>query len=139
MRQATQPPSWWNRDDESAWERVKEAFRRDWEQTKHDFGGDEPDLKQDVGDTVSQAIGKQPIPPPDQPNFEAYEPAYRFGYAARRQYGDTHPEWNEQLEAQLRTDWETTYADPDEDWEQYQSAVRRGWEYEGDTEKTRVL
>ena len=39
-------PTWWNRDYDSGWDRVKEAFRRDWDQTKHDFGGDEPDLNQ---------------------------------------------------------------------------------------------
>jgi hypothetical protein len=139
MQKIARDPGWWSQDHASAWERVREAFRRDWEQTKHDFGGDAPDLEQDADDTVSQAVGKQPIPPPRQPNFEADEPAYRFGYGARRQYGDTYPEWNDQLQSRLRTDWETTYPGADEDWIQYQSAVRRGWEYEGDTEKTRVL
>jgi hypothetical protein len=139
MVQKVREPGWWNPEHDSAWERVREAFRRDWEQTKHDFGGDEPDLKQSVGDTVSQAAGRQPIPPRDKPSFEANEPAYRFGYGARRQYGHTHAEWNDQLEDQLRTDWEATYAADDERWEQYQSAVRRGWEFEGDTERTRVV
>jgi hypothetical protein len=139
MRANARGPSWWNQEHDSAWERVREAFRRDWAQTKHDFGGDEPDLKQNVGDTVSQAAGRQPIPPGDQPSFEAREPAYRFGYGARRQYGKTHAAWDDQLEAQLRSDWTATYAADDERWEQYQSDVRRGWEYEGDTERTRVV
>lgn len=131
-------PRWWNQEHESAWERVKEAFRRDWEQTRHDFGGDAPDLDQDVDDTLSQALGKQPIPPITQANFEAYEAASRFGFAARRQYGHTYPKWDDQLESRLREDWESTYPDPYEGWEQTQSAVRRGWEYEGDTEKTQL-
>jgi hypothetical protein len=139
MRQATRDPSWWTPDHASAWERVKEAFRRDWEQTKHDLGGAEPDLVQDVDDTVKQAVGKQPIPPQNRPNFEDHEPAYRFGYGARRQYGNTYREWNDDLASRLQSDWKATNPDPDEDWQQYQSAVRRGWEYEGDTEKTRVL
>src|SRR5689334_6635492 len=86
-------PSWWNRDYDSGWDRTKEAFRRDWEQTKHDFGANAPDLKQDVGDTVAQATGRQPMPAPNQPSpesprkFDDYEPAYRFGYGARRHYG----------------------------------------------------
>jgi hypothetical protein len=48
-----------------------EALKRDWEQTKHDFNkkaGEE--LNQDVGDTVGQATGKKPIPPPSVPNSE---------------------------------------------------------------------
>src|SRR5581483_8090792 len=49
-------PAWWNDGHASAWERVKEAMRRDWEQTKHDLhlkGGHE--LNQGVKDTVKQA------------------------------------------------------------------------------------
>src|ERR1700750_1006454 len=79
---------WWSADDDSSWSKVKEAFRRDWEQTKHDFGSDTArDLNQDVPDTVKQAAGKQPTPPSNTPNFEDYEPAFRFGHGARRYYG----------------------------------------------------
>lgn len=139
MAQTTQMPSWWNQEHDSAWERVREAFRRDWDQTKHDFGGSEPDLNQDAGDTARQAAGRQPIPSRGRPTFEAREPAYRFGYSARRQYGKTRTAWNAQVEDQLRTDWQATYAADDQRWEQYQNDVRRGWEYEGDTEKTRTV
>jgi hypothetical protein len=135
MRQTLQNPSWWTQEHSSAWDRVKEAFRRDWEQTKHDWGGDEPDLKQDVNDTVAQAAGKKPIPPPHQPNYDEVEPAVRFGYGARRQYGRTYPAWNSQLESQLRSDWQATYLGMD--WDRYNTGVRRGWDYEGDTERTR--
>ena len=48
-----------------------EAMKRDWEQTKHDFNkksGEE--LNQDADDTVGQAVGKKPIPPPGVPNME---------------------------------------------------------------------
>jgi len=45
------------------------ALERDWEQTKHDLNKNKgKDLKQDIGDTVGQATGKKPIPPPDLPN-----------------------------------------------------------------------
>ena len=56
------PPRWWNRQHDSAWNRVKGAFRRDWRQTQHDFGGSEPDLNQNVDDTVGQAMGTRPLP-----------------------------------------------------------------------------
>ncbi len=46
-----------------------EAMRRDWEQTKADLPGLEgEDLDQDVDDTIKQATGKEPVPPPDMPN-----------------------------------------------------------------------
>lgn len=50
--------------------KVKEALKRDWEQTKHDITRKGPDLDQDVGDTVKQAAGKEPIPPPSMPNIK---------------------------------------------------------------------
>ena len=42
-------PNWWSKEYDSAWDRVKAAFRRDWEQTKHDFGGDAPDPRRSRG------------------------------------------------------------------------------------------
>jgi len=40
-------PTWWNAEYESGWDRVKAAFKRDWDQTKHDMGANEPDTDQD--------------------------------------------------------------------------------------------
>ena len=69
----TQRPQWWNDKHTSTWDRVKAALQRDWEQTKADFSSDRPDLNQEIGDTLKQSAGKQPIPPlsvktrPDDP------------------------------------------------------------------------
>jgi hypothetical protein len=123
-------PEWWNTENDSAWERVKAAFKRDWDQTKHDFGGDEPDTNQDVDDTIKQAAGKQPIPPRRQPTYEDVEPAYRFGYGARSHYGKQYSSWDDKLEAQLRRDWESSYAGTS-DWPTTRQAIRKGWEYRG--------
>jgi hypothetical protein len=121
-------PKWWNEEHESAWGKVKAAFKRDWDQTKHDFGGKQPDTDQDVDDTVKQAVGKQPIPPRGQPTYEEREDAYRFGYGARLQYGDSHRQWGQGLEGQLEHDWRETYTD--REWRDYRDAVRRGWDYQ---------
>src|SRR5712671_7931576 len=115
-------PKWWTNEHESSWDRVKAAFKRDWDQTKHDFGGKEPDINQDVDDTVKQAAGKQPIPPRGQPTFEETEDAYRFGYGARAHYGKQSAEWNPQLESQLEQDWASTYSD--RDWRRFRGAIR---------------
>lgn len=51
--------------------KVKEALKRDLEQTKHDFNKKKGvDLNQDVGDTLKQATGNEPIPPPFVPNID---------------------------------------------------------------------
>jgi hypothetical protein len=58
-------PPWWNDQHTSSWERVKEAFQRDWEQTKSDFtAAGSKDLKQSASDTLKQSFGTEPIPPP---------------------------------------------------------------------------
>ncbi len=62
----TNAPKWWTERHSSAWERVKDAFRRDWMQTKSDFSvGDAQDLNQHVGDTLVQAAGTAPMPAAD--------------------------------------------------------------------------
>ena len=52
-------------------EQVKEAIKRDWEQTKSDLTGGKKghDLDQDVPDTLKQAVGKESIPAPGVPNL----------------------------------------------------------------------
>ena len=121
-------PKWWNKEHESAWDRVKAAFKRDWDQTKHDFGGKQPDTDQDVDDTVKQAAGKQPIPPRGMRTYEETEDAYRFGYGARSHYGKSFQSWDENLERQLEDDWRQTYND--REFRTFRDAIRRGWDYD---------
>jgi hypothetical protein len=121
-------PKWWTKEHDSAWDRVKAAFKRDWDQTKHDFGGKEPDTDQDVDDTVKQMAGKEPIPPRGMLTFEEHEDAYRFGYGARSHYRKDYPAWNDRLEAQLNNDWRDTYSD--RDFMMYREHIRRGWDYD---------
>ena len=121
-------PKWWNKQQESSWERVKAAFKRDWDQTKHDVGGKQPDTNQGIGDTLKQASGKEAVPPRGVPNYEQTEEAYRFGYGARQQYGQRYPQWDSSLEEQLASDWKDTYAGIQ--WESYRTAVQRGWDYD---------
>jgi hypothetical protein len=136
MTTTAKNPGWWTNEHTTAWEKVKEAFRRDWEQTKADVSkkaGHE--LNQNIGDTVKQAAGKEAIPAPGAPNpakksevktFEQIEPAYRFGHGARKQYGK---EWNEGLESNLARDWKD--AGHDEGWADTRDYVRQGFDGNG--------
>jgi hypothetical protein len=59
-------PSWWRYKNVSAWERVRDAFRRDWNQTQADFTGSlGHELNQTATDTVKQAVGPGGVPPLD--------------------------------------------------------------------------
>jgi hypothetical protein len=121
-------PKWWTQENDSSWERVKAAIKRDWDQTEHDMGGRKPDTNQNVKDTVKQASGKEAIPPRGQAVFEKAEPAYRFGYGARSNYGKKYSSWDPNLEKELKRDWSETYGD-DADWETQSRYIRSGWNY----------
>ena len=99
-------PKWWTGENDSAWNRVKLAVKRDWDQTKHDLGGSEPDTRQKIVNTVKQAAGQEAIPPRHEPTYEEYESAYRFGFGARSKYGKEHTDWDDELETTLKKDWE---------------------------------
>jgi hypothetical protein len=95
-----------------AWDRIKRALLRDWQQTKHDLGlGGGKELNQSARDTLKQATRAQAIPPSVRtPPVKvsgrwiearcplAGEPAPRPASASRR------PTWNEGIEQRLRTE-----------------------------------
>ena len=120
MKTHTNRPSWHTKDHDSTWEKVKAAFRRDWEQTKHDFGSDSArDPNQDMGDTVKQMSGKQKTTHPR--NFEDAESAFEYGHAARHHYHSEHPKWNSELDKKLAHDYHG-------DWERDRPYVRHAYE-----------
>ncbi len=120
----------------STWDRIKEALRRDWEQTKHEFSSEAGhELNQDIGDTLKQAAGKQAIPDDNRPNpprvidtWETAEPAIQFGYDAAAQYGDRHGEWSSQLDSTLADRWGQLHS-KGRDWSDVSHYVRHGFEY----------
>lgn len=122
---------YWNENKHgSAWQRAREAMKRDWAQTKADFGaGSGKELDQDVDDTVKQAIGKDPIPPMNQPNpeFDDVEPALAYGFGAHEEYGQKYDTWNQEVETKLRTEWDDEKAG--RAFDDVKPYVRRGWDY----------
>lgn len=123
-------PKWWDEGKTSSWERTKEAMKRDWEQTKHDFGGKAPDLDQDANDTVKQAAGKQRIPPDGVANdagdtWDRAEPAVRYGWGAAGHYQD-HKKWDDGLEGKLSEEWNDLKTG--RTWDEIKTAVRSGWD-----------
>ncbi len=131
-----QRPTWWTEQHATAWSRIREAVRRDWEQTKHDISNTSGhELNQDIGSTVLQSIDRQPIPPGDRPNppriigdWEDIELPISFGYAACHVYGAQHPVWSSELEGLLKRDWIASHAPADQGWGDAKRWVRQGYE-----------
>lgn len=125
-------PAYWKQEHGNAWSRVREAFSRDWEQTKSDVTGKGPDLNQDVPDTVKQAAGTEPIPSKGEPNagphttWKEAEPGVRYGFGAREQYGKETPEWNDTLERKLATEWDAEKTG--KPFVEVHHFVRAGWD-----------
>jgi hypothetical protein len=131
-------PSWWKEEKHgSAWERVKEALHRDWEQTKKDLHVGGHELNQDIRDTVKQAAGKQSIPPNEGLNppkvigdwDDDVEVPMGYGYSAGQEYGAAHARWDGDLEEKLKAEWERGREGARRDWDEVKQFVREGYEH----------
>lgn len=129
----------------AAWDRAKEALRRDWEQTLSDLSSGGASLNQSAADTVKQATGAAPVPArqakthPDasadvarqrgriadlRREWGQVEPAVRYGYGARLEHDDDV--WDERVEGRLMIGWEEMHAGGV--WEEARPFVRHGWD-----------
>jgi hypothetical protein len=125
-------PSWWTDKHEGTWSRVKDALKRDWEQTKNDLSKKSgKDLDQSAGDTVKQAAGKEPIPGPStstpttNAKWDDVETGYRFGAGSRDQFATEHPKWDDKLEQKLSNEW--TNLKTGKDWDSVKAHVKSAW------------
>lgn len=150
MGTANWQPKWWTEDSASAWAKVKESLKRDWEQTKHDLHMGGKDLDQKVTDTMKQAGGQEAIPGPNTPNTDATpgrnlplphgmskgkvdtggwddaEEPMRYGYAARSHYKNA--DWDDKLESNLKSDWESAGDKIHRKWDDVKQVVRHGYD-----------
>lgn len=129
-------PEWYKDEHVSAWERIKEALRRDWDQTKKDLHVGGHEMNQDIGDTLKQAAGKEALPASDKPNpprvigeWDDAEIPAGYGYAAKHQFGSQYPTWSPDLESKLRGEWEGAKDATRRGWSDVKEHVRYGYEY----------
>lgn len=127
MGTMTWHPKWWNNETHgTTWEKVKAAMKRDWEQTKSDMGvKGAKDLGQDVGDTVKQATGTEPIP------WEDVETPLAYGYGAHQHMSSTGAHthgWDDKVESSLKEEWEKGREATRRGWEDVKAHVRHGYE-----------
>jgi hypothetical protein len=135
-------PTWHKPEHAMQWDRVKEAVRRDWQQTKHDLHVGGHQLSQHVGDTLKQASGAEDIPSINDANpqkiigelrgeWESAAPSVEYGYAARNQFGSVHAEWDDVLDRDLRMEWESAPSTGKASglWDDVKPHVRHGYDY----------
>jgi hypothetical protein len=119
-------PRFWTDEQQSAWDRVKEALYRDWLQTKADFKAGGLDLDQSAADTVKQAAGKQALPGASANGlgWERARHAIRLGHGAATYWPDD-TKWNDDLETRVRAEWEALGTGLG--WEAAGPLVKHGW------------
>ncbi len=121
-------PSFWSPKQESAWQRVGEALRRDWLQTKADLGlGSGIELGQTATDTMKQAAGVSALPGGQDAgvDWDLARHAIRLGHGAATYWIDDDA-WTAEVEARVQREWDgmgTGIA-----WEHAAPLVRHGWE-----------
>jgi hypothetical protein len=101
---------------ESTWEKFKAAVRRGWDKITPDIDNDSY-YRSHWNAKYSNA----------DDNYDDYLPAYRYGNEARRlqKYRSRH--WDD-VESDLKTDWESRYTTGPSTWEKFKDAVRHGWD-----------
>lgn len=133
-------PEWHKNEYADGWDRIKEAIRRDWQQTEHDLHMGGHELNQGIGDTMKQAAGKEAIPSINQANppkvigdlsgeWERVEQPLEYGYAARQHFGNTT--WDDKLEGNLRRDWESPANKASGEWDKVRNYIRYGYSFDG--------
>lgn len=106
------------------WNDFKDAIRYGWEQVRDaldfddGYGLFEPGFREHY-QTQYGNLGH---------DFDAYSPAYRYGYnLAMDERWDEYETW-EELEAEARAEWERSESDAGRTWDDFKDAIRRGWE-----------
>lgn len=116
-------PHWWTDEHDTAWDRVREAFRSKWEARR----AQAPEVSAEAED------------------WDEIEPAIRFGYGRRRADGtaeeprtppqeskEASSDWDPELEATLEQEWDTMHHVPEDNaaprlWHDVRQFVHRGW------------
>lgn len=66
--------------------------------------------------------------------WDDYEPAYRYGWEARTRHGER--QWDDKLENDLKSGWETAKGKSQMTWERAKDATRDAWDRTDRTHKT---
>jgi hypothetical protein len=60
--------------------------------------------------------------------YEDYEGAYRFGATLGNDERFRSRKWDDQMEYELRRDWESRHPEGGDTWDRFKAAIRHGWD-----------
>ena len=101
----------------STWEKMKAAVRRGWDRMTND---DDDVYYRNHWDSVYGSNSGAGA-------YDEYRPAYTYGSEMAQNDKYRGRPWND-VEGDLRSDWDTRYPGEQSTWEKMKSAVRHGWE-----------
>lgn len=130
-------PGWYDDDSMTAWDRVRETVRREWEQAKHRLAhAAGHDLDDDAMITPVRDAPSGAMPASEYLGLQVVSGAWEeveypigYGYAARRKHATEHPIWNEGIEQRLRSEWEARHEKAQPSWSDVGVLVRYGYEH----------
>jgi hypothetical protein len=121
-------PTFWTEKQATAWDRIKEALRRDWMQTRYHLGiQGGAELRQTATDTLAQAAGISPLPNGAEVglDWDLARHAIRLGHGSAT-FWVSDASWNDEVEARVRAEWSGLANGIA--WEQAMPLVRYGWD-----------
>lgn len=101
----------------STWEKMKDAVKQGWNRMTND-DDDDSYYRNHFDATYSGTAGAS--------DYDKYKPAYSYGSEMSRSQMYRNRPWDE-VEPNLRSDWETRNAGTGSTWENMKDAVRHGW------------
>jgi len=101
--------------DVSTWDKMKAAVRHGWDRMTDD---NDDVYYRNHWNSVYGAGGE---------SYDTYQPAYSYGSSMAGDDKYRGRQWND-VENDLRSDWETRYPGEQSTWDKMKSAVRAGWD-----------
>ena len=100
----------------STWDKMKAAIRRGWDKITPDSDSDSTYRSHYDSNYASSGS-----------SYDDYAPAYRYGTEMRSNDLYRNRDWND-VESDLRTDWDRKNVGEPSTWERVKAAVRHGWD-----------
>ncbi|MGJ7917258.1 DUF2382 domain-containing protein [Massilia sp. LXY-6] len=101
----------------STWDKMKAAVRRGWDKITPDTTDNDSYYRGHYNSNFAGSGG----------SYDDYAPAYRYGSEMRNSDQYRNRDWND-VESDLRTNWDRKNVGQPSTWEKTKAAVRHGWD-----------